>query len=173
MKLRNISLATALLIETGSAAAVPVNVPVLPGGQSIRFSFAGWNETTTSYSGNCGAIPGSANAPGCDGKDGKGGTPARNGQMVNAPDSGGSAGEDGWGVLRVTSIEGNGVPIYSNPVGNGTHISAFFYHLVDGIVIVGPTHYPDLFLWRRGRFLYYRPGRPGSPVRDTQPIGPG
>ena len=131
--------ATFLLAAGTSAVAVPISVPLIPAGESIRFSFAGWNETTTSYAGNCGTLPGSADAPGCDGKDGKGGTPARQGQIINAPNSGGSAGEDGWGVLRVTAIEANGVPIYSNPVGNGTHISAFFYHLVDGIVIVGPT----------------------------------
>ncbi|MEO6561566.1 MAG: hypothetical protein ABIN99_00755 [Nitrosospira sp.] len=171
MTLRNISLATALLIGTGSAVAVPVVVPVIPGGQSIRFSFAGWNETTTSYSGNCGAIPGSANAPGCDGKDGKGGTPARNGQMVNAPDSGGSAGEDGWGVLRVTSIEGNGVPIYSNPVGNGTHISAFFYHLVDGIVIVGPTTTQTYSYGGGADFYITGPGAPDPLSGIPSPSG--
>ena len=140
MKSRGKLLAATLLLTMGkSAVALPLTVPIIPAGESIRFSFAGWNEATTSYAGNCGTAPGSADAPGCDGKDGKGGIPARHGQIINAPDSGGAAGEDGWGVLRVTSIEGDGVPIYSNPVGNGTHITAFFYHLVDGVVIVGPT----------------------------------
>ena len=135
MKLRNILLAIGFFIGTSSAVAVPLT-PSIPGGASIRFSFAGWNETTTQYLGNCGTIPGFANAPACDANTA---IPARNGQMVNPPYSGGSAEEDGWGVLRVTSIEGNGIPFYSNPIGNGTHISAFFYHLVDGIVIVDPT----------------------------------
>lgn len=136
MILRNV-LTIGFLIGTSSAVAVPI-VPSIPNGESIRFSFAGWNETTTRYSGNCGSTPGSANAVACDGRD-NAGTPARNGQIINPAGSGGPAGEDGWGVLRVTSIEGNGVPFYSNPIGNGSHISAFFYHLVDGIVIVSPT----------------------------------
>lgn len=137
MKIANTLFATALLLEVGAAIALPI-IPSVPEGQSIRFSFTGWNEATTRYTANCGSVSGSANAPGCDSNTAIGGR-ARNAQTINAPDSGGLAREDGWGVLRVTSIEADGVPFYSNPIGTGSHITAFFYHLVDGVVIVNPT----------------------------------
>jgi hypothetical protein len=132
------ALLTALLLFQASSAMALLIIPSVPEGQSIRFSFTGWNEATTRYTANCGSVSGSANAPGCDSNTAIG-SRARVAQTINAPDSGGLAREDGWGVLRVTSIEADGVPFYSNPVGAGSHITAFFYHLVDGVVIVNPT----------------------------------
>jgi hypothetical protein len=137
MKTINALLTASLLFQASSAMALLI-IPSVPEGQSVRFSFTGWNEATTRYTANCGSVSGSANAPGCDSNTAIG-SRARNAQVINAHDSGGLAREDGWGVLRVTSIEADGVPFYSNPIGTGSHITAFFYHLVDGVVIVNPT----------------------------------
>lgn len=146
MNVKKTRLAGALAPAMGLVTVLMSNqaqaLPPIPSQQSIRFNFAGWDEGSVGYTASCGGSPvgtpatGAGNAAGCDAVVT---IAAKFAQLLNPANSGGPALEDTWGVVRVNSIEANGSTFYSNPVGNGEHISAFFYGLVDGQVQLTAT----------------------------------
>lgn len=119
-------LVNALVPALGLAAMLAsssANALILPLNANIRINFAGWNEATTGYSTNCGSLVGGVDNPNFAACTAAATISARN-----------AYGDSSWGITRITTITANGTTIYSDPVGNGEHITAFFYGLKDGVV---------------------------------------
>lgn len=129
-----VALGSALLLGAGPALAIPS----LPGGDSIRFDFQGFDEATGAYDSSCGAFglgaaADSPDATACDAAVTPG-REARNAFLIGDTGAGEGPGlEDTWGVARVDLIEGvNSGVIFDS--GTDGFITGMFYGLHDGIV---------------------------------------